>query len=76
MSMTSWSLQATLAAASASGDPVFPHHPVSCQGDLGYDLDDGSLCCSHAKTEAKDPRTATCVRHSIAILLLEAASKL
>ena len=76
MNMTAPQLQATLAAASAGGDPVLPHHPINCQAELGYDPADGVLDCPHAKTEPKDVRTAGAVRHSIAILLIEMASQL
>ena len=77
--MTSVQLQATLAAASAGGKnstPVTPHHPITCQGPLSYETDDGSMACPHAKTGPKDERAAQCVTHSVAILLIELASKL
>lgn len=76
---SSVNLQATLAAASAgdkSSPPCFPHHPVTCQGALGFDVEDGSLACPHVKTGPHDVRTAQAVTHSVAIMLIELASEL
>lgn len=67
---SSVNLQATLSAASAGGEPFFPHHPVTCAGALSL-YDDGALECEHARTEAGDIRTQACVDSSIAILLFE-----
>lgn len=69
---SSINLQATLSAASAGGEPCFPHHPVTCSGALSIH-GDGALECEHARTEARDIRTQACVDSSIAILLFELA---
>jgi hypothetical protein len=66
-------LQATLSASSAFAEPpVQPHHPITCTGPLRLN-EDGSLECDHARTEPKDQRTAYCIDHSIALLLIETA---
>lgn len=73
-------LQATISSAtSASSDNtvvVLPHHPITCAaGELYFD-EEGVLSCDHAKTEKGDPRTQAACHHSLAILLIELASKL
>jgi len=66
-------LQATLSASSAMADTALrPHHPITCTGPLRYNEDD-SLECDHARTEPGDQRTAYCVDHSVALLLIELA---
>ena len=66
-------LQATLAASSANADPpMAPHHPITCPGELAY-AEDGSLSCPHATAPADDRRTRSCLDHSVAMLLIEAA---
>ena len=67
----SLNLQATLAAASAMGEPCVPHHPISCaNGELRLH-DDGSMECGHHRTDPGDLRTQDCVQASVAILLFE-----
>lgn len=71
-------LQQTLASSSVpavSDVPVFPHHPITCSGNLRYESD-GRFCCDHASAPPGDPRTQLCLDHSIAILLLELAREL
>jgi hypothetical protein len=66
-------LQATLSASSAITDiEVQPHHPITCTGRLWFH-EDGSLECEHARTAPGDRRTAYCIDHSIALLLIEVA---
>lgn len=66
-------LQATLAAASAFGESMQPHHPITCSlGDLQLH-EDGSLECDHVRTPAADQRTQDCVQATAAILLFEMA---
>ena len=41
-------LQATLSSSSSgTGDPVSPHHPITCNGGLRLEHD-GRLCCDHS----------------------------
>lgn len=68
---SSINLQATLAAASAGGEPVFPHHPITCSAGSLSIYDDGVLECEHGRTGAGDDRTQACVDATIAILLFE-----
>lgn len=67
-------LQATLSASSACTpeEPIMPHHPITCTGPLRFN-EDGTLECEHARTEPGDERTAHCIDHSIALLLIEIA---
>ena len=71
-------LQATISAATA-GTPeheaVIPHHPITCTAGLFYD-EEGELYCDHAKAPKGNKRTQSALNHSMAILLLELASKL
>lgn len=68
---SSINLQATLSAATAMGlSHVVPHHPITCQGELGLH-DDGSLECEHVRTGAGDVRTQDALAASVAILLFE-----
>jgi len=73
-------LQATIAAATSQSypgmEPVLPHHPFTCvTGPLYYD-EEGQLSCTHAKAPLGDPRTQAGLNHSIAVLIVELASKL
>lgn len=72
-------LQSTVASASAMSDDgspaIIPHHPITCAAGLYFD-EDGVLSCDHAKTEKTNRRTQAALNHSLAILLLEFASKL
>lgn len=67
---SSINLQATLSAATAMGEPCFPHHPITCQGTLALH-DDGSMECEHAHTTAGDARVQACLDSTVAILLFE-----
>lgn len=65
-------LQATLSASSAVAhekNPV-PHHPCTCNGRL-YFTEDNRFGCEHVEVPADDPRTQSCVNHSISILIFE-----
>jgi len=71
-------LQATLSLSSASGpdeSPVRPHHPITCSSPLRYE-EDGTFACGHAAVPPGDPRTQSCVDHTIALLLLELVQEL
>lgn len=71
-------LQATLSAASASlgGAPNYqPHHPICCQTTLRLE-EDNSFSCEHLTVPPDDPRTRSVIDHTIAMLLIELASKL
>lgn len=66
-------LQATLSASSAGqGEPIEPHHPITCPSTLWYE-EDGTLRCEHATAPPGDIRTRQCIDHSIAVLLMELA---
>lgn len=67
-------LQSTLAAQSASGSVVMPHHPITCHGELRYERD-GSFRCEHVRVGPGDRRTQACVNHSVALLLFEMAGE-
>lgn len=70
-------LQATLSSASAQlNQPNFqPHHPITCQTTLRLE-EDNSFSCEHVTVPPDDPRTQSCVIHSIAMLIIELAAKL
>lgn len=70
-------LQAILVSASSGMGGVLPipHHPVTCYGNLRFD-EDGTLACDHTEVEAGDGRLKAALTHSVAILLIELASKL
>lgn len=65
-------LQQTLSSATANGDTVFPHHPITCASELLYN-DDNSFECEHTKVMYDDVRTNAAIRHSIVLLILEPA---
>ena len=72
-------LQATLSSASASLAPEAgtpdPHHPITCSSELRLEPD-GTLTCEHTTAPAEDPRTRSCLNHSLALLLTELAQSL
>ena len=70
---TGINLQATLSASSSSANSQVcgKHHPITCGDELEFDED--GLRCPHASVPADDQRTAECVDHSVAILLIELA---
>lgn len=69
-------LQATLSAASAPSAANYePHHPICCQTTLRLE-EDNSFSCDHLTVPADDPRTRSCIDHSVALLIIELASKL
>lgn len=73
---TSFNLQATLSASSATAaSPGAGHHPICCESALAFH-EDGRFSCDHATVEADDVRTHQCVDHSIALMILEEAMKL
>jgi hypothetical protein len=66
-------LQATLSLSSATGpdeNPVRPHHPITCSSPLRFE-EDGTFACGHASVPPGDPRTQSCLDHTVALLLLE-----
>ena len=64
-------LQATLSSSSSgTGEPLSPHHPITCNGGLRLE-GDGTLCCEHAAAPPGDIRTQFCIDHSISLLLME-----
>lgn len=72
------SLQATISAATSGTEgqvTVLPHHPITCTQGLYFD-EEGELYCDHAKSGKGDKRTQAALNHSMAILLIELASKL
>ncbi len=69
-------LQATLSSSSSgTGDPLSPHHPITCNGELRLE-GDGSLRCDHAAAPPGDLRTQFCIDHSISLLLMELSAQL
>ena len=69
-------LQATLSSSSSgTGDPVSPHHPITCNSALRFETD-GSLACEHSATPPADVRTQFCIDHSISLLLMELSADL
>lgn len=71
-------LQATISAATSGTEgqvTVLPHHPISCTEGLYFDHE-GELYCDHSKAPLGDKRTQAALNHSMAILLVELASKL
>lgn len=72
-SSTSPQLQSTCSAATSGlGElpPGVPHHPITCTSKLYYD-EDGSFSCEHGTVPGDDPRTQSCVIHSMALLIIE-----
>lgn len=72
-------LQATLSATTAgTGEGqvlILPHHPLVCGAGIYFD-EEGDFSCDHAKAPHKDRRTQAALNHSLAILIVELASKL
>jgi hypothetical protein len=71
-------LQATLKTSTVPGivtEPVHPHHPITCAGQLRLEHD-RTFSCEHATAPARDERTQACLDLSIAILLIELAQTL
>ncbi len=71
-------LQATLSLSSATGPDetsVRPHHPITCASPLRYE-DDGTFTCGHASVPPGDPRTQSCIDHTVALLILELSQEL
>ncbi len=69
-----FNLQSTISASTASHTPHYPHHPITCTSKLFYE-EDGTFGCEHTSVPPDDLRTGECVRHSVAILLLELAKE-
>jgi hypothetical protein len=71
--MNSNQLQSTISAStSADGGQYIPHHPITCTSKLFFE-EDGSFGCEHTVVPPDDPRTAACLRHSIALMIIELA---
>ena len=69
-------LQSTLSSSSSgTGEPLTPHHPITCNGALSFE-DDGSLRCNHSQAPPGDIRTQFCIDHSISLLLMELSADL
>ena len=69
-------LQATLSSSSSgTGESLTPHHPITCNGDLTFELD-GRLRCAHSEAPPGDIRTQFCIDHSISLLLMELSADL
>lgn len=65
--------QATISAATAGTNEIHnPHHPITCQSEIGFD-EDGIFSCEHCSVPADDARTKRCLVHSMAILIVELA---
>lgn len=76
--LASYSADAIYNVDPATGMPCRPaaaHHPVICDGELRYD-EEGRFSCPHATVPPDDLRTNDCLRHSIALLILDLGSKL
>lgn len=73
----SGTLQSTLSSATSGAGPnenVFPHHPITCSGELNVDLDIRGFSCEHAMVNIDtDTRTKACCIHSVVLLVLEPA---
>jgi hypothetical protein len=69
-------LQATLSSStSGTGEPLAPHHPITCNGGLWFE-GDGTLRCDHAVAPPGDIRTQFCIDHSVSLLLMELSANL
>jgi hypothetical protein len=71
-------LLSSLAAITSTVDySVTPHHPINCleASELKY-FEDGSFSCPHAKVPPEDPRMKNALNASIAMLIIELASKI
>ena len=71
-------LQAVLSSFSADPRPehaIYPHHPITCGGELRLEPD-GAFACEHSLAPSGDPRTQSCLNHSLALLLIELAQHL
>jgi len=72
-------LQATLSSSSAAHNErepgAQPHHPITCSSQLRLEPD-GTFTCDHAAVPGDDPRTRSCLNHSLALLLIELAQEL
>lgn len=74
-STTAHQLQSTCSAATSGVGqlPVgVPHHPITCTSKLYYE-EDGTFACEHGAVPPGDPRTQSCLIHSLAILIVEEA---
>lgn len=73
-STTTPHLQSTCSAATSGGTlpPGVMHHPITCTSKLYYE-EDGSFSCEHYTMPPDDPRTKSCVNHSIVLLIVELA---
>ncbi|HEV7536422.1 MAG TPA: hypothetical protein VGP90_12355, partial [Acidimicrobiia bacterium] len=60
---------------SGTGEPLAPHHPITCNDELRLEQD-GRLRCSHSETPPDDIRTQFCIDHSISLLLMELSANL
>lgn len=69
-------LQGVLAASNPPGEISAQHHPISCRSDTLWLAEDGSMGCEHGSVSPESRRTRGCIDHSIAILIIEEASKL
>lgn len=66
-------LQSTISAATSGvGEAILPHHPITCSSILTFD-EDNNFACDHALVPADDPRTQSCLNHSLVLLILEPA---
>lgn len=71
-------VQALISAAvqGTPGDQLQPHHPIQCFGEMLQLHEDGSLVCPHAKADPGDARTGAALVHSVALMIMEEASRL
>jgi hypothetical protein len=70
-------LQSTLSTSSVieQGEPVRPHHPITCPSELTLE-EDGTFSCEHASVPPGDVRTQLCLDHTVALLLIELSQSL
>lgn len=58
------------------GSPVYPHHPLACNDDSTWDLNEDGMACKHASVPMTEERLQAAINFSIATLIIELGSKL
>jgi len=78
-------LQATLSSSSSgTGEPLSPHHPITCNGGLHLEGDGTSWKAIPGVAKTREEilappgaiRTQFCIDHSISLLLMELSADL
>lgn len=73
--MSAPQLQSTCSAATSgvlSPGLQGPHHPITCTSKLYWDEDD-TFSCEHSSVPGDDPRSKSCLIHSMALMIIEEA---